>query len=79
VRTDSHLRNAKEGGAEHFNSKIDELHKAATEAAYSTISEATSAKTAYHTSKPPVPPKGGFPGFISAFGKEVRKDIGLGK
>jgi hypothetical protein len=77
VRTDSHLRNAKEGGAEHFNLKIDELHKAATEAAYSTTSKAANTKTAYHTTKPPVPPKSGFPSFISAFWKEVRKDIGL--
>ena len=82
VRTDAHLRNVKEGGAEHINSKIDELHKAATEAAYSTISEAstsTSAKTAYHTSGPPAPPKRGFPGFMSAFGKEIKKDLGFGK
>ena len=82
VRTDSHLRNVKEGGVDSINSKIDELHKTVTQAAYSTSSQGfqgASAKTAYHTSAgPPAPPKGGFPGFIEAFGKEIKKDIGLG-
>jgi hypothetical protein len=26
---------------------------------------------------PPIPPKQGFAGFISAFGKEIRKDLGF--
>jgi hypothetical protein len=79
VRTDTHLRSVKDGGTDHINTKIDELHKAATEAAYSTMKEASksgSAKTAYHTSSgPPIPPKRGFPGFIAAFGKEIKKDL----
>jgi hypothetical protein len=82
VRTDYHLRSFKEGGVEHLNSKLDELHKAATEAAFSANSarsKSTSSRTAYHTSGPPVPPKGGFMGFLEAFGKEVKKDLGLGK
>ena len=80
VRTDSHLRNVKEGGVDSINSKIDELHKAATQAAYSSQGfQGESAKIAYHTSAgPPAPPKGGFPGFLEAFGKEIKKDIGLG-
>lgn len=83
VRTDHHLRGFKEGGVEHLNSKLDELHKAATEAAFSTNSAATkstsTSRTAYHASGPPVPPKGGFQGFLEAFGKEVKKDLGIGK
>ena len=79
VRTDAHLRNLKEGGAENLNSKLDELHKAATEAAYSTSASASSSSKAYHTSGPPIPPKGGFAGFVEAFGKEIRKDLGIGK
>mmetsp|Transcript_1423 Transcript_1423/g.2601 ORF Transcript_1423/g.2601 Transcript_1423/m.2601 type:complete len:114 (+) Transcript_1423:277-618(+) len=82
VRTDHHIRSFKEGGAEHLNSKLDELHKAATEAAFSASSsgtKSTSSRTAYHASGPPVSPKGGFLGFIEAFGKEVKKDLGLGK
>jgi len=81
VRTDSHLRNVKEGGVDSINSKIDELHKTVTQAAYSTSSQgfqSTSAKTAYHTAGPPARPKSGFPGFIEAFGKEIKKDLGLG-
>ncbi|GFH51435.1 hypothetical protein CTEN210_07911 [Chaetoceros tenuissimus] len=81
VRTDSHLSEMKKGGVESLNSKLDDLHKAATEAAYSTAEAAknSSSKSSYHTSGPPTPPKGGFPGFVSAFGKEVKKDLGIGK
>jgi hypothetical protein len=82
VRTDAHLRNLKEGGANTVNSKLDELHKAATEAAYSTASSAaksSSSKGTYHTTGPPIPPKTGFAGFREAFAKEIKKDLGIGK
>lgn len=81
VRTDAHLSEMKKGGTESLNSKLDDLHKAATEAAYSTAEAAksNSSKTSYHTSGPPTPPTGGFAGFVSAFGKEVKKDLGIGK
>ena len=80
MRTDAHLSEIKKGGVENLNSKLDELHKAATEAAYSTAEAAknTSSKSSYHTSGPPTPPTGGFAGFVSAFGKEVKKDLGMG-
>lgn len=70
-------------GAEKLNTTLDEVHKAATEAAYK--SESTTARGAgssgggsKHRSIPQ-PPLRGFAGFISAFGKEIRKDLGMGK
>lgn len=79
MRTDAQLRNIREGGVESLNSKIDEIHKAATEAAYSTSVKSSFSKSTYHTSGPPIPPKGGLSGFVEAFGKEIRKDLGIGK
>lgn len=78
VRTESHLQNLKQGGRDKLNSHLDELHKAATEAAFSSTSTLKSSGTrGMHTNGPPIPPKQGFSGFISAFGKEIRKDLGF--
>ena len=79
MRTDAQLRNLKEGGSDSVNSKLDEFHKAATQAAYSTSTKSSSAKGGIHTSGPPIPPNSGFAGFLEAFGKEVKKDLGIGK
>lgn len=51
------------------NQTMDEIHKAATKAAYS-----TSAKGKMKD-EIPVPPEQGFKGFIGAFIKEVKKDF----
>eukprot|EP00558_Chaetoceros_sp_UNC1202_P004065 CAMPEP_0197243438 /NCGR_PEP_ID=MMETSP1429-20130617/8889_1 /TAXON_ID=49237 /ORGANISM="Chaetoceros sp., Strain UNC1202" /LENGTH=111 /DNA_ID=CAMNT_0042703663 /DNA_START=57 /DNA_END=392 /DNA_ORIENTATION=+ len=80
VRTDAHLKQMRESGHESIHSKLDDLHKAATEAAYSTGTKTNVSGAGYHTNNaPPIPPKGGFAGFVEAFGKEVRKDLGIGK
>ena len=82
VRTDAHLRNLKETSNETINSKLDELHKTATKTAFSSsqnFSSSSSSNATYHTSGPPIPPKQGLAGFIAAFGKVIRKDLGIGK
>lgn len=82
VRTDAQLRNLKETSNETINSKLDEIHKTATKTAFSSSSSegmSNASKGTYHTSGPPRPPKGGVAGFFEAFGKEIRKDLGIGK
>ncbi len=88
VRTDAHLRNLKETSNETINSKLDELHKTATKTAFSggstfgsSASEGMSSASrgTYHTSGPPIPPKTGFSGFVQAFGKVLRRDLGIEK
>jgi hypothetical protein len=57
---------------------LDELHKTATEAVYSASqSPNTGSLGAKATAGPPKPPESGFAGFIAAFGKEIRKDLGM--
>lgn len=77
----------RETSNETINSKLDELHKTATKTAYSSQSfsssssagmNSTASKSTYHTSGPPIPPKQGLAGFIEAFGKVIRKDLGIG-
>jgi len=68
----------KDKGNGSLNSKLDELHKAATEAAFSTSTNSTASKGSYHTSGPPIPSTVGFAGFVEAFGKEIKKDLGMG-
>lgn len=80
LRTESHLQNLKQGGRDTLHSHLDELHKAATEAAFSssTASKSSSGARSMHTNGgPPIPPKQGFAGFVGAFVKEVRKDFGF--
>ena len=81
VRTDAHIRNLKQTSNEQINSKLDELHKAASRSAYSSgsASKAGGNATSGGSSGPPKEPLSGFAGFIAAFGKEIRKDLGLGK
>mmetsp|Transcript_29485 Transcript_29485/g.45007 ORF Transcript_29485/g.45007 Transcript_29485/m.45007 type:complete len:109 (+) Transcript_29485:90-416(+) len=77
VRTDHHLRKVREGGKDSMNAQLDELHKAAQEAVFTSRANTSSGSS---TSKgPPIPPRTGFSGFVEAFGNEVKKDIGMGK
>ena len=72
----------KKDGVEQLNSQFDELHKQATKAAYSTTSSsATSAggSGGKGVIQPPKKPMEGFPGFFSALGKVIRRDLGLDK
>ena len=67
-----------------MNSQIDELHKQATQAAYSTAtkngaSAAGGAAGVGGALKPPVKPPEGVAGFFSAMGKVIRSDLGMGK
>mmetsp|Transcript_220 Transcript_220/g.303 ORF Transcript_220/g.303 Transcript_220/m.303 type:complete len:120 (+) Transcript_220:46-405(+) len=88
VRTDSHFRNIKKSSDEAINSKLDELHKTATKTAFSSenpfqagaTGSSSASRGAYHTSGGPPPiPKSGLRGFFEAFGKEIRKDLGIGQ
>eukprot|EP01083_Nonionella_stella_P224335 798639_1 len=89
VRTDATLKNMKESSNETINSTLDEFHKQATKTAFSSSNsyqsagaegmKSTASRGTYHTSGPPIPPKSGLSGFFEAFGKEVRKDLGIGK
>lgn len=84
VHTDRHINKIKKDGFEHVNSQIDELHKTATRAAYSTSSE-FAAKSGSSggvrggggTMKPPVKPPEGVFGFFNALGRVVRRDLGV--
>ena len=82
VHTDRHIQKYKKEGLEHVNAQIDELHKQATRAAYSTGSSATSSSSGAAgggTLRPPQKPMEGIPGFFSALGKVIRRDLGMDK
>jgi len=86
-RTESYLEKARTTGTQELNSKLDELHKAANEAVFASSSSSTSyssgirGSASFHTNSksipPPKPPLTGISGFLSAFRKEVFKDLGL--
>eukprot|EP01083_Nonionella_stella_P013857 38993_1 len=82
VHTDRHVQKYKQEGLEHVNAQMDELHKHATQAAYSasTRSASTSAGGGNHNIlKPPVRPPEGVAGFFSALGRVIRRDLGIDK
>lgn len=87
VRTDHHVRKFQKEGMEHVNSQIDEVHRAATRAAYSTMdgvakdaaSGGGGGGVAGGKLKPPEKPMEGVPGFVSALGRVIRRDLGLDK
>ena len=54
---------------------VDEAKKAGTEYMSQGIENMTAEQMA--AKGPPQPPLRGFPGFLSAFGKEVGKDLGM--
>ena len=86
VMTDHHVQKYKKEGLETVTAQMDELHKQATRAAYS--STATS-RTAASSSpggagkgappRPPPKPPGGLAGFFGALGKVIRRDLGMDK
>mmetsp|Transcript_30967 Transcript_30967/g.65927 ORF Transcript_30967/g.65927 Transcript_30967/m.65927 type:complete len:120 (+) Transcript_30967:143-502(+) len=87
VRTDKHIQTFRKEGLEHVNSQIDELHKQATRAAYSTASDSVARggggvagnAGGGTTLRPPRKPTEGLPGFFSALGRVIRRDLGLDK
>ena len=77
VHTDRNIQKIKKEGLESLNSQVDELHRQATRAAYSTGSGGgqAAASGSSRTGKPSPPQKPG--GFLSALGKVIRKDLGM--
>ena len=87
LRTDHHVQQYKQKGQQHVNEALDDLHKTATETMYKAQAEAKASGYAGGAGGsagggargPPTPPLRGFGGFISAVGKEIKKDLGLGR
>lgn len=82
VHTDRHVQKFKKEGFEHVNAQVDELHKQATRAAYSTTSANASSATSSGGGgalRPPQRPMEGAGGFFSALGRVVRRDLGIDK
>lgn len=88
LRTDHHVQQYKQKGQQHVNEALDDLHKTATESMYKAQAEARASgyagsgaggSKASAAAGPPTPPLRGFGGFISAFGKEIKKDLGFGR
>ncbi|KAL3784910.1 hypothetical protein ACHAW5_006232 [Stephanodiscus triporus] len=91
VHADRHVQKFKKEGLEHVNVQMDELHKRATRAAYSTSSARNFASSSSSSSsragggvgggggalEPPQRPLGGILGFFSALGKVIRRDLGI--
>lgn len=75
VRTDQTLKELKKTGSEHINTAFEEAVK--QQVRHASSSSATSAGTATTAGGPPTPPLRGIPGFMSAFFKEIRKDLGV--
>jgi hypothetical protein len=71
VRSDSKIQEFHKTGTETFNKAFEELSK--QQASGTSTVTTTTARAG-----PPTPPKTGFPGFVSAFAKEIRSDV-LGK
>ncbi len=59
-------------GTETLESHLDEFHKVVMKNQHANYSTA-----AGNTKAPPTPPLRGFAGFISAFFKEIRHDLGF--
>jgi hypothetical protein len=63
-----------------LNTHIDELHKQATKAAFSTSTKGGAAAGNNGAGMvPPTKPLEGVAGFFSALGKVIRRDLGMGK
>jgi hypothetical protein len=63
------------------DASIKEMHKTGSDSLNKTFDEFTGEQIRNAASKagPPQPPLRGFPGFVSAFFKEIRSDLGIGK
>ena len=70
VRTDQTLNELKKSGVDQVNTAMGQVQQQVRNA---------SASTAAAAGQKPQPPLQGFSGFASAFVKEIRKDLGLGK
>ena len=79
VHTDRHIQKIKKEGVETLNSHMDEFHKQATKAAYSTSASEGAATSGARKLMPPQKPLEGVAGFFSALGKVIRRDLGMGK
>ena len=77
VHTDRHIQKYKKEGLETVNSHIDELHKQATKAAYSTSSSSSTNASSGGGLKPPIKPQEGIAGFFTAMSKVVKRDLGI--
>ena len=71
VRTDQQLKDVQKMGSEQINKTVEELSKSASSAAAADAAGGGGGG-------PPRPPLRGFPGFVSCFFKEIRKDMGMG-
>ncbi|GKZ00447.1 hypothetical protein MPSEU_000997300 [Mayamaea pseudoterrestris] len=74
IRSDSKIQEFHKTGTESFNKAFEELSK--MQAVGSTSAMNNNVGTAAR-SGPPVPPTRGFAGFMEAFLKEIRKDLGV--
>lgn len=63
------------------DASIKEMHKTSSDSLNKTFDEFTGEqiRNAASQAGPPQPPLRGFPGFVSAFFKEIRSDLGMGK
>ena len=68
VRTDQSMREMHKSGTEQVNQVFEKVAQQQTVRGASTAAPG-----------PPTPPQRGMAGFASAFMKEIRKDLGLGK
>jgi hypothetical protein len=69
VRTNKNLQDIERAGTEHLNKAFESL----------TAAEQQQIRNSTSLAGPPIPPLSGFRGFVAAFFKEIRKDVGLGK
>jgi hypothetical protein len=69
VRTDAQLKEMSKQSAQQFEKVVEENFKNAGGTSTSTSAAASAA------GGPPRPPLRGFPGFVSCFFKEIRKDL----
>lgn len=76
VRTDSRIQHFKKNSNEQMNSKLDELHKSASQSTFSSSNTSANIESKKnHRNSPPKRPLTGIPGFLSAFSKEIIKDL----
>jgi len=70
VRTDKSLQDLTKASSETFQQAMNELAQQ---------QQKQQVRLSSSQAGPPQPPLGGFVGFVSAFVKEIRKDLGMGK
>jgi hypothetical protein len=75
VRADKSLRDLHETSSETLSSAINEFAAGASQQQVRSTSTAATGHARAQRPEPPKPPLTGFAGFLSAFAKEVRKDL----